>query len=168
MIETIIFAVVLVCSYIIYGSSAVTVLAAALTAAGFTLVALVAALRKNGQQAKQLGLKAAAFLVIGGVIYGLNAMNSSRARAGAERLAAVCETYKEKTGAYPEAFSKLIPDYTEDIPAARLTAMWAQYRLVGTNIMFVLEPGLAAAAYDMPAKKWGVVSFSEMFPKTAK
>ena len=165
MIETIIFALVLLSSYIISGSSAVAILSAALTAAGFALVAIVAAIRKNGPQAKQLGLKAAVFLLLAGGIYGLNALSSSHARAGAERLAAACETYKEKTGAYPDTFSKLIPEYTKDIPAARFTAMWAQYRLVGTNIMFVLEPGLVAAAYDIPAKKWGVVSFSEMFPK---
>ena len=165
MIETIIFGLVLIAAYIIHGSASVAVLSAVLTAAALALAAAVAAMRKNGPQAKQLGVKAAAFLVVGGGIYGLNALSTKHARSGAEQLAGICETYKAKTGAYPEAFSKLIPEYAKDIPSARFTAMWGQYRLVGTSIMFVIEPGLLAAAYDIPEKKWSAVSFSEMFPK---
>lgn len=165
MIEIIIFGSVLVAAYIIHGSASAGILSAVLAAAGFALAAAVFAIRKNGPQAKQLGLKAAAFLLLGGCIYGLNALSARHARSGAEQLAGICETYKAKNGAYPDAFSKLIPEYVNDIPAARFTAMWAQYRLVGTSIMFVIEPGLLAASYDISSKKWGVVSFSEMFPK---
>lgn len=165
MIETIIFGSVLVAAYIIHGSASVGVLSAVLAGAAFALAAAVFALRKNGPQAKQLGVKAAAFLLLAGGIYGFNALSTSHARSGAERLAGICETYKAKTGAYPDAFSKLVPEYINDIPAARFTAMWAQYRLVGTSIMFVVEPGLLAEAYDITAKKRSVVSFSEMFPK---
>jgi len=165
MIETLIFGFVLAASYIITGSAFGAVLPAALAAGGLALAAAVAALRKNGPLAKQLGVKAAVFLLVSGGVYGVNWLSSKKARSGAEQLAAVCETYKEKTGAYPGAFRDLVPGYIEDIPAARVTAMWAQYRLVGTKIMYVLEPGLLAAAYDLSEKKWGVVSFSEMFPK---
>jgi len=67
-------------------------------------------------------------------------LNNIHARHGAVRLANICERYKSKTGAYPDGFAKLIPEYIKDIPAAKITVLWAQYRLVDSKIMFVLEP----------------------------
>jgi hypothetical protein len=130
--------------------------------------AVVTALMKRPPRARELALKAGAFVLFGVLIFAGGRLNNVHARRGAVRLAAVCEAYKAKTGAYPESFGKLIPEYIKDIPAAKFTVTWAQYRLVDNKIMFVLEPGLLSEGYDLATRKWHIAEVAEMFPREAK
>ena len=125
-------------------------------------------LKKQKPRAKELILKAGVFVLFAGLILGIGRLNNSYAMRGAVRLANVCEEYKSKTGAYPDSFKKLIPEYIEDIPVAKFTTIWMQYRLVDNKIMFVLEPGILAKSYDLATKKWRIVPVSEMFPREVK
>lgn len=168
MFEIIVFGFVLLVVYVISGTYFVPVIAAIITAAIFGIAALTMLLKKRKPRAKELVLKAGVFVVFAGLIFGIGRLNNSYAMRGAVKLANVCEEYKSKTGSYPDSFKKLIPGYIEDIPVAKFTTMWMQYRLVDNKIMFVLEPGLLAKSYDLTTKKWRIVQVNEMFPRTTK
>lgn len=168
MFEITVFGFALFVIYLVSGTYFTPVIAAAVTALVFGAAAVVMALMKRTPRAKELALKAGAFVFLGVLIFAGGRLNNSHARRGAVRLAAVCEAYKAKTGAYPESFGKLVPEYLKDIPAAKFTVTWAQYRLVDNKIMFVLEPGLLAEGYDLATKRWHIAEVSEMFPCGAK
>jgi hypothetical protein len=164
MFETILFAAVLAAVYILHGAFAIPMAAAVMTAAALGVAALTVLVRGNKPRAGNLGLKAAVFLGLCLALYGLKALNESKAVRGARTIAAACAEYKAKTGAYPDGLRALVPEYLKDIPAARFTIMWAQYRLVDGRVMYVLEPGLLAAAYDIETGERRVVKAAEMFP----
>jgi predicted PurR-regulated permease PerM len=164
MFEILIFGFALLSVYVISGTYLTPVIAAVITAGILSAGALVMVLKQRKPRAKELALKAGAFVLFAALIFGFGRLNNIHARRGAVQLANVCEQYKSKTGAYPDGFAKLIPDYIKDIPVAKITVMWAQYRLVDNKIMFVLEPGLLAESYDLATKKWHISEVAEMFP----
>jgi predicted PurR-regulated permease PerM len=168
MFEIIVFGFALGVVYMFSGAYFVPVIAAMVTAGIFGAAALIMVLKKQKPRAKELVLKAGVFVLFAGLIFGFGRLNNSHARNGAVRLASICEEYKSKIGAYPDGFAKLIPEYIKEIPSAKLTVVWAQYRLVDSKIMFVLEPGLLAKSYDLATKKWRVVPVSRMFPEKTK
>ena len=168
MFEIIVFGFALFVIYLVSGTYFTPVIAAIITAGVFGAAALVLALMKRTPRAKELAFKAGAFVLFGALIFGCGRLNNVHARRGAVQLAAVCESYKAKTGAYPDSFGKLIPEYLKGIPAAKFTVTWAQYRLVDNKIMFVLEPGLLAESYDLTSRKWHIAEVGEMFPREAK
>jgi hypothetical protein len=168
MFEITVFGFALLVIYLVSGTYFTPVIAAIITAGMFGAAALVLALMKRTPRAKELALKAGAFVLFGALIFGCGRLNNVHARRGAVQLASVCEAYKVKTGTYPDSFGKLIPEYLKDIPAAKFTVTWAQYRLVDNKIMFVLEPGLLAEGYDLATKKWHIAEVSEMFPRGAE
>lgn len=164
MLETILFAAVIAVTYILHGSFTITIAAAVMTAAALGLAALAVLARGNKARAGDLGLKTAVFLGLCLALYGLMAANEWKAASGAKAIAAACAEYKARTGSYPENLKALVPEYLKDIPAAKFTIMWAQYRLVDGRVMYVREPGMMAAAYDIATGERRVVKVSQMFP----
>lgn len=167
MIETIVFATVAVAMYILHGAYAIPMMTAFSAAAILGLAAVALLIRGQKGRAGELGLRAAVLALSCAFIYGLTWLNTGTAVRRAGDIAAACEAYKAKTGAYPENLRALVPEYIKDIPAAKHTIMWAQYRLVDNRLMYVLEPGMLASAYDLDTKEWDTVAVSEMFPKKA-
>jgi hypothetical protein len=168
MFQTFVFGIALLSVYFISGTYVFPVIAAIIAAVIFAAAALVKLLRRQMQRAKELWLTAGACILSGALIFSCGQLNNIHAMRGAVRLAKVCEAYKAKIGVYPETFKKLIPEYLEDIPVAKFTIMWAQYRLVDNKIMFVLEPGMLAQSYDLATEKWHCVLVGEMFPRERK
>ncbi len=167
MFEMLTFGIALLVVYVISGTYFTPMIAALLTAFVFGAGALVAALKSRKPRAKELGLKAGAFVLFAALILGCGRLNNIHARHGAVKISNACEAYKAKTGAYPAALRQIVPEYIADIPAAKLTVTWNQYRLVAGKVMFVLEPGLLAESYDLAAKKWQVAEVADMFPREA-
>lgn len=165
MIETIVFGTVLAAMYILHGTYAIPMMAAFSAALLLGLAAVVMLIRGQKARAGELGIRTAVLALSCAVIYGLSAINAGTAVRRAGDIAAACEAYKAKTGAYPENLRALVPEYIKDIPAAKFTIMWAQYRLVGNRLMYVREPGMLASAYDLDTKEWDIVAVAEMFPK---
>lgn len=165
MLETIIFGAVLAAMYVLHGAAAIPMMTAASAAAVLGLAALAMLLRGQKTRAGELGLRTAVLALSCAAIYGLAALNSATAARRTGEIAAACEAYKAKTGTYPENLRALVPEYIKDIPAAKFTIMWAQYRLVGSRLMHVREPGMLAAAYDLETRTWDVVAVAEMFPR---
>jgi hypothetical protein len=167
MFETIVFGAALFAIYIVSGTYLTPVIAALITAVTFGAAALVMALKHRAPRAKELSLKAGAFVLFAILIFGGGRLNNIRARHGSVRLANACEEYKAKNGAYPDSFAKLMPEYLKSIPAAKYTVTGARYRLADNKIMFILEPGALVESYDLASKKWHIAEISAMFPHTA-
>lgn len=165
MIATMIFMAVVASVYLITGVQFIPQMVAGLTSVLLALAALTMLLLKRRPEARGLGLQALAFGVLALAIFGGCKVDNGLARRGAVRLAAACEAYKAKTGAYPDSVRKLVPEYLKKVPSARHTIMWGQYRIVGDKLMFVLEPGLLAQSYDLAAGQWKVVDVAKMFPE---
>lgn len=164
MFEIIIVGVVLFGMYILNGTAVIPEMTGLSTAAVLAVAALVFAAKKNTIRAKDLGVKAAVLTAVCGVIYGAAFLNQGKAIRGAERIAAACEAYKAKNGAYPETISKLAPEYLKSVPRAKFAIMWAQYRLKGDRVMYVLDPWVMMAGYyDLQTKKPGFAPMHEMF-----
>ncbi|HAN05870.1 MAG TPA: hypothetical protein DCW72_00785 [Elusimicrobia bacterium] len=165
MLETIVFGIVLAAMYVLHGASIIPMMTAVSAAVILGLAAIVMLVRGQKTRAGELGLRAAVLALSCTAIYGLAALNAGTAVRRAGDIAAACEDYKARTGTYPENLRALVPEYIKDIPAAKFTIMWAQYRLVGSRLMYVREPGMLAAAYDLETKEWDVVGVAEMFPR---
>lgn len=165
MIETIVFGIVLAAMYVLHGSSTIPMMTGVSAAALRGLAAIVMLVRGRKARAAELGLRTAVLALSCAAIYGLAAVNSFTAARRTGDIAAACEAYKAKTGAYPENLRALVPEYLKSVPAAKFTIMWAQYRLVGSRLMHVREPGMLASAYDLETKKWDIVAVAEMFPR---
>lgn len=166
MFEIIIVGVVLFGMYILNGTAVIPEMTGLSTAAVLAVAALVFAAKKNTVRAKDLGVKAAVLAAVCGVIYGAAFLNQGKAVRGAERIAAACEAYKAKNGAYPETIAKLIPEYLKSVPRAKVAIMWAQYRLKDERVMYVLDPWVMMAGYyDLQTKKPGFAPMNEMSPK---
>lgn len=164
MFEVIIIGAVLFGMYILNGTAVIPEMTGLSAAAVFAVAALVFAAKKNTVRAKDLGVKAAVLAIVCGVIYGAAFLNQGKASRGAERIAAACEEYKAKNGAYPETISKLTPEYLKSVPRAKFAIMWAQYRLKGDRVMYVLDPWVMMAGYyDLALKKPGFAPMHEMF-----
>lgn len=164
MFEIIVIGIVLFGMYILNGTAVIPVMTGLSAAAVFSVAALAYAVKKNSARAKDLWLKAAVLAVICGLIYGAMYLNQGKAIRGAERIAAACEDYKSKNGAYPETITKLTPEYLKSVPGAKFTIMWAHYRLKDNRVMYVLDPWVMMAGYyDLNLKKNGFTPMSEMF-----
>lgn len=164
MITSIIFMAAIASVYAVSGAQFIPQMLAIITAALLALAALAMLALRRRQQAKELALQALAFGGMALLVFSACKLDNSLARRGAVRLAAACADYKAKTGAYPDNFRKLAPDYIKSVPHARHTIMWAQYRLVDGKVMFVIEPGLLAHSYDIASGAWQVVDAAKMFP----
>lgn len=166
MFEVIIIGAVLFGMYILNGTAVIPEMTGLSAAAVFAVAALVFAAKKDTVRAKDLGVKAVVLVIVCGVIYGAAFLNQGKAIRGAERIAAACEAYKAKNGAYPETIAKLIPEYLKSVPRAKVAIMWAQYRLKDERVMYVLDPWVMMAGYyDLQTKKPGFAPMNEMFPK---
>jgi len=164
MFEITIIGVVLFGMYILNGTAVIPEMTGLSAAAVFAAAALVFAAKKNAARAKDLGVKAAVLAAVCGVIYGAAFLNQGKAVRGAERVAAACEAYKAKNGAYPETISKLTPEYLKSVPWAKFTIMWGHYRLKDDRVMYVLDPWVMMAGYyDLNLKKPGFAPMHEMF-----
>jgi len=139
---------------VIEGSSVGAFIAAASVSAVFWLAALWQAVKGSRPRAKEFALKAAAYMLLIALLFGLNAENKRVGRRGAERLAAACEAYKVQKGGYPESLSQLVPEYIKNIPPAKISLRWSRYWLRDNQVMFVGEPGLVVVSYDLAAKRW--------------
>ena len=168
MFETIIFGIVLFMIYVVNGSILVPMVGVPIIAFIFGITALIMLLKGKVPRAKDLGIKTAVLVLVGVFIMGFDFLDDKTAKNKAEDIAMVCESYKAKTGAYPESFKELIPAYLKSVPAAKFTIMWRHYRIEDSKIMFVREPGMLASAYDLATKKWKVVNVQKMFPIKAK
>lgn len=153
MLETVMMLAALFAVAVLGGSSVNSFVAAAALAALFAGAAAWQA-AKGLPRAREYAYKTAAALVLIGLLFGLNAANKKAGRAGAEKIAAACEEYRAKTGAYPAALDLLVPDYLGHLPAAKYSLRWSRYWLSGGRVMYASEPGLLAASYDLSAKKW--------------
>lgn len=163
VIETIIFGAVLFGMYIVNGSAVMPAMAAGAAAAAMAGAAALLAVKKDKARAKGLALRAALLACTVPLIYGAMYLNAGKAARGAERLAAACEEYKAKTGAYPEDLCDLVPVYLDSVPRAKATVMWSRYRLRGHRVMYALDPWIMMAGYyDLEEKRPGFARLDEM------
>lgn len=162
--ETILFMFAILGIALLQGVSYGPALASGSIAVLLAAAALMYRLKGKGDRAKALALKAAAFALLVGVLFALKAANRGIALRGAEDLAAACEAYKARTGAYPGSLDMLVPADIPVLPRAGLSLSWGRYLLRDGSIFHVTEPGLVAGRYDLEARTWKRVRFSEMFP----
>jgi hypothetical protein len=154
MIETILVVSGLTGIAVLEGSTVGVFIAAAVFAAAFWSAALWRTL-KGSQGARAFALKAAAYTLLVALLFVLNALNRRVGRQGAERIAAACEEYKTRKGAYPESLELLVPAYLKNIPPAKVSLRWSRYWLKDNQVLYVSEPGLVVAYYDLAAKERG-------------
>ncbi|HAT72033.1 MAG TPA: hypothetical protein DCS63_04380 [Elusimicrobia bacterium] len=147
---------------VLEGSSVGAFVMAAAVSGAFWIAALWQAAKGGKPRAKEFALKAAAYMVLIALLFGLNAANKRIGRLGMERIAAACEAYKAQKGTYPEALAQLAPEYIKNIPPAKASLRWSRYWLKGNQIMFASEPGLVVAYYDLAAKEGGYVGMYKM------
>jgi hypothetical protein len=165
MLETIIFGAVLVGMYAVHGSAVIPAMTGGAAAVLLLIFAAAFAVKKNSARAKDLALKAAVLTGFAALISAAVFLNAGKAARGAERIAAACEAYKAKTGAYPVSLEALVPEYLPSVPRAKATVMWAQYRLGGNKVLYPLDPWVMLAGYyDLASKKPGFARIDEMLP----
>lgn len=164
MISTIIFMLAVASVYLVSGVQFIPQMISIMTMCLLALAAFVLLALGRKPLARDLGIQALAFGALAVLLYGGIKLDNSLARRGAVRLAAACEEYKAKTGAYPETVRELVPGYLAKMPRARHTIMWGQYAVVGDKVMFLLEPGLLAHSYEISSGAWKVVDAARMFP----
>ena len=165
MLETMIFGTVLVGMYVIHGSAVIPAMTGGTAATLLAVLAAAFAFKKDAARAKDLALKAAVLAGSAALIFGAMSLNAGKAARGAARIAAACEEYKTKTGAYPENLNALVPEYLTSVPRAKATIMWAQYRIGGGKVLYSLDPWIMMAGYyDLASKKPGFSRIDEMLP----
>lgn len=147
---------------VLEGSSVGAFIMALVVSGVFWMVALWQAAKGSRPRAKEFALKAAAYMLLIALLFGLNAANKRIGRQGAERIAAACEAYRAQKGAYPEALAQLVPEYIKSIPPAKASLRWSRYWLRGDRIMFASEPGLVVAYYNLAAKEQGYTGMYKM------
>ena len=144
------------------GSSVGAFMAAAVIAAALWLTALVLTLKDRKPRAKEFALKAAAYTLLIGALFGLNSASNHMGRRGAERIAGACEAYKARKGIYPASLAQLEPEYIKNLPPAKISLRWSRYWIKDGQVMYVGEPGLVVVTYDLAAKTWGHLGMYKM------
>lgn len=157
MIETIIVGAVILGVYAIFGQFVTALWSAGAIAVMLAIAALAALLGGRKPRAAELLKKAGAFALLCLLVIGYSRANDQIARHRAARVAAACEGYKARTGAYPLSLKALVPEYMTDIPRAKYTLVWGNFRYINAKIIYVYEPFLATPAYDLAESKWGYV-----------
>ena len=157
MIEMIIVGAVILGVYAVFGQFVTASWSATAIAGLLVIAALLMFFAGRKTRAAELAKKAAAFALLCVLIIGYSKFNNYVARHRAIRIAAACEVYRAKTGAYPKSLEALVPEYITAVPRAKYTLVWGNFRYIDAKIVYVHEPFLATPAYDLAAAKWGYV-----------
>lgn len=162
MFEVILLVLVLFGITILEGVSAGPGLAGMFAAAAFLAASLVLLLKKRRTDAAGFAVKAGICAAAVLLLFVFGKSNAARGRKGAERIAAACEEYKARNGAYPDSLAQLAPGYIDRVPAAKVSLRWSQYWLRDGKVMFAGEPGMYMVTYDLAAKKFGHIPAGRM------
>jgi hypothetical protein len=93
------------------------------------------------------------------LVFASNHLNNVIAKNRAEVIIKACEQYKLKNGVYPHVLSVLVPEFLNEIPTAKYTLLFNQFRYIASanhhSLMFEAIPPFGRSYYILEEKKWG-------------
>jgi hypothetical protein len=93
------------------------------------------------------------------LIMASNNINNKIAFNRATTIISACDQYKIRQGVYPEKLNDLIPKYLDNIPSAKYTFSYNQFRYISSkdrhSLMFISIPPFGRQYYVLEEKKWG-------------
>lgn len=105
--------------------------------------------------------KAAIYGVMVLFVFLANYSNNELARYRAETLILAIEKYHQDTGHYPENLSKLVPAYIPNVPLAKYTVMFNEFRYINQkdtrSLYYVALPPFGRPTYSFNQKSWGYI-----------
>lgn len=121
-----------------------------------TVAFVILALVKFKDKAKLKASFAVAgiFVVAGLFAYAFPAFNDITAKSAAGEIIKAAESYKAKTGAYPQKLEDLRPAFISKIPRAKYTVLWSNFYILDGNLVYVNTPPFDLRQYAFADGKW--------------
>lgn len=90
-----------------------------------------------------------------------NYSNNKLARYRAETLIVAIEKYHQDTGQYPKTLSNLVPAYIPNVPLAKYTMMFNEFKYINQEdtqtIFYVAMPPFGRTTYSFNRQSWGYI-----------
>ncbi len=154
--------------HIIFAIAIFLVGAVLMDSASFTIVAVIIAMvwivsRKKGIYTTERKIKGIAIYILAfAMVLGMKGINNHVAHKNAGMIIAACEKYKERAGRYPAALNDLVPVYLPEVPVARYTMIFSEFKYSKRSadpednyfLIYQLEAPYARNVYSSARKGW--------------
>ena len=122
------------------------------------LLVKAALARKDRPRLKQILAAAGIYALMALSIISMNKLNNRIAVHRTKTLAAACERYRSKYGAYPNRLVDLSPEFMPAVPAAKIGLAPEPFRYIASRnrhtLLYVEAPPFGIRMYNLEEKKW--------------
>ena len=114
--------------------------------------------RRDRERCRMLLAKAAVYAFMVVLIIAAAQANDTVAAHRARRIIDACESFRAKTGSYPEKLSELVPGYLDSIPQAKLVFICGDFQYLARpgdhELLYYIVPPYSRKSYLLEQKKW--------------
>jgi len=138
------------------GMFSLLVFAISLFAAAIMLVMLI--FKKEKELLRKRIIVAGIYAIAAVLVFVANGQNNRIAKKRATVVIAACEDYKVKRGAYPAKLSDLVPEFLREVPSAKVSLMYNDFKYYAQDgnhdLLFIALPPFGRPVYHLEQKKW--------------